>query len=280
VLTPKGVSFVGKRRRVKNGRVLASTDHWFRPRRPSHTGPDGALYVVDMYRQVIEHPQWIPPDWQKELDLRAGHDKGRIYRIAPAGSPRRSVPRLDKMTPGELGHPRSTARAGGERDTAHMLLVWKADPAAIGPLRRMADHHRAVTRMQALCVLDGLGALTAADVRNGLIDDHPGVQRQAMRLARGTGRQGFRPSLTPLQIATTTGACRNRTRRSVRRPPRPEGRTGDRTDGACAPETSTHRRRVQLTHADNVGHALTRVLADEYGRGACGTRPSGSSSGL
>ena len=50
-----------------------------------------------MYRHVIEHPEWIPKDWQKKLDLRAGHDKGRIYRVYPVGKKPRAIPRLDKL---------------------------------------------------------------------------------------------------------------------------------------------------------------------------------------
>ncbi|MFM2178228.1 MAG: hypothetical protein RL015_2326, partial [Verrucomicrobiota bacterium] len=60
---------------------IASTDNWFRPSL-ARPGPDGALYVVDMYRLVLEHPEWIPADIAKGLDLRAGEKMGRIYRIS------------------------------------------------------------------------------------------------------------------------------------------------------------------------------------------------------
>src|SRR6185312_15323642 len=74
---------------------LASFDGWFRPTM-LRVGPDGALWVCDMYRMVIEHPEWIPKDWQEKLDLRAGHDRGRIYRVYPADKKPRAIPRLDK----------------------------------------------------------------------------------------------------------------------------------------------------------------------------------------
>ena len=61
---------------------LASSDNWFRPTQLK-TGPDGALWVADMYRAVIEHPEWIPADVQKKIDLRAGSQEGRIYRVYP-----------------------------------------------------------------------------------------------------------------------------------------------------------------------------------------------------
>lgn len=50
------------------------------------TGPDsGQLWIVDMYRYMIEHPQWLPKEGQDELRpfFRSGDDRGRIYRIVP-----------------------------------------------------------------------------------------------------------------------------------------------------------------------------------------------------
>ena len=64
---------------------LASTDNWFRPTM-LRTGPDGALWVADMYRAVIEHPEWIPAEYQRRMNLSAGTDRGRIWRVIPAGS--------------------------------------------------------------------------------------------------------------------------------------------------------------------------------------------------
>ncbi len=59
---------------------LAATDEWFRPVN-IETGPDGALYVVDMYRAVIEHPEFVPDELKNRRDLRWGAERGRIYRI-------------------------------------------------------------------------------------------------------------------------------------------------------------------------------------------------------
>lgn len=59
---------------------LASPDEWFRPVNLSN-GPDGALYLVDMYRAVIEHPRWVPAELKDRRDLLYGNDLGRIYRI-------------------------------------------------------------------------------------------------------------------------------------------------------------------------------------------------------
>jgi len=92
-LAPDEASFLATRTDgEEESEFLASTDPWFRPC-SVHTGPDGAIWVVDMYRFVIEHPEWIPDDWQAVLDLRAGHDRGRIYRIVPRGT-ESPIPRL------------------------------------------------------------------------------------------------------------------------------------------------------------------------------------------
>ena len=73
-ISPVGTTFTSKRAiDEQKSEFLASTDSWCRPC-GLDTGPDGALWVADMYRHVIEHPEWIPKDWQKKLDLRAGHD--------------------------------------------------------------------------------------------------------------------------------------------------------------------------------------------------------------
>src|SRR5205814_1521479 len=97
VLAPKGTTFQSRRAvDEQQSEFLASSDNWFRPTM-IQTGPDGALWVADMYRAVIEHPQWIPKATQEKLDLRAGHDMGRIYRVVPVGAKPRAIPRLDKL---------------------------------------------------------------------------------------------------------------------------------------------------------------------------------------
>jgi hypothetical protein len=102
IIRPDGVSVLGQRPDDEAKReFLASRDTWFRPVHFANA-PDGALYIADMYRLVIEHPEWIPKEMQARLDLRAGADKGRIYRVLPEGVTLRKVPNLGKMTGAEL----------------------------------------------------------------------------------------------------------------------------------------------------------------------------------
>ena len=65
-------------------------------------GPDGALYVLDMYRGLIEAAEFMPPAIVKRMDVRDGYDKGRLYRIVPKEFQPRKPPRLSKATTAEL----------------------------------------------------------------------------------------------------------------------------------------------------------------------------------
>ena len=183
VLESQGVTFTSRRPRDEaESEFLASTDNWFRPVMLK-TGPDGALYVADMYRLVLEHPEWIPPDTQRQLDLRAGSDKGRIYRVYPADARLPRIPRLAGLSPRELASSIESPN-GWVRDTAQRLLVHAGGDAAVRMLVGLAaDARNPKARLQALCTLDGLGALTPAALRSALGDPHPAVRQHAVRLS-------------------------------------------------------------------------------------------------
>lgn len=183
VLSPDGITFASHRAEdEKSSEFLSSTDNWFRPVQ-ARTGPDGAIWVVDMYRSVIEHPRWISPQQLATLDVRGGDDKGRIYRVFAEGQPPRPVPVLDPLTSPELAKQLDSPN-GTLRDNVQRLLVQRGDRAAVPALKEIAARSaRPEARMQALCTLDGLQTLDAADILNGLVDTSPGVRRQAVRLA-------------------------------------------------------------------------------------------------
>jgi hypothetical protein len=153
------------------------------------TGPDGALWIADMYRQVIEHPQWIPASWQKRLDLRAGTDRGRIYRVTIASEERKPFPALRQQdTPGLLVALHSPN--GWLRDMAQQMLIWGKDEKAVPLLEELVtDAKRPTTRLHALATLDGMRKLDAIleteTVSIALRDIHPGVRRHAVRLVLG-----------------------------------------------------------------------------------------------
>ena len=82
IMQPAGPTFTSKPA-YEGKEFLASPDEWFRPVN-MELGPDGALYVVDMYRCVIEHPDFVPDELKRRPDQRLGDDRGRIWRIVPA----------------------------------------------------------------------------------------------------------------------------------------------------------------------------------------------------
>jgi putative membrane-bound dehydrogenase-like protein len=174
-----------------------SSDNWTRPT-TVRTGPDGALWIADMYRYVIEHPQWIPKDWQARLDLRAGQDKGRIYRMYPVGAKLRAIPRLDGLDAAGLVAALDSP-SGWQRDMAQQLLVRGKEKSAAPLLARMIrESKNPLARVHALCALDGIDALAADDVLAALKDSAAGVRRHAVRLCEGRFSQF--PQLGPAML--------------------------------------------------------------------------------
>jgi putative heme-binding domain-containing protein len=138
-----------------------------------------------MYRQTIEHPEWIPIETQRKLDLRAGSDMGRVYRVFPIGSKPRKIPRLDKLSTAELVKAMDSPN-GWQRDMVQQMLVWRglADAEAVEPLGQLAANStRPLARVQALWTLELLGALKPEAILHALSDAHPGVRRHAIQLA-------------------------------------------------------------------------------------------------
>ena len=182
VLSPLGATFRSRRAAgEENTEFLTSTDNWSRFT-SVRAGPDGALYVTDMYRRVIEHPQYIPADWLAQLgDLREGAQFGRIYRVRRRDALLRTVPRLDRADAAGLAQALGSP-SGMLRDLAQQQWVWRGAGWPTEELERQLEHLRPETRGQALCTLDLVGRLTAVHVMRALGDSHPGVRRQAVRL--------------------------------------------------------------------------------------------------
>ena len=79
---------------------MASTDNWFRPVHLSN-GPDGAVYVLDFYREVIETPLSLPDDIKAKVELQS-RGRGRIWRIVPENGKRLMPVMLDPKKPETL----------------------------------------------------------------------------------------------------------------------------------------------------------------------------------
>lgn len=129
VLDRRGSAAVGRRAPEEQAReFLASRDPWFRPVQAT-TGPDGALWIVDMYRFVIEHPRWIPAAKLAELDVRAGATMGRLWRVVKKGAERRKVADLANADVAQLREALAS-RNGVVRDLAHRELLARVEPRA------------------------------------------------------------------------------------------------------------------------------------------------------
>jgi putative membrane-bound dehydrogenase-like protein len=182
ILTASGVTFVSRPADATR-EFLAARDPWFRPVN-LEVGPDGALYVVDMYRAVIEHPEFMPAELQKRPDLRSGDDRGRIYRIVRAeAKAATSAPRLSQASTAEVAHLLEHQSAWW-RETAARLLYERADPAARAHLEQIArEADEPAARVAALWALSGLGVLDDRHVLEALEDRDPRVREQGVALA-------------------------------------------------------------------------------------------------
>jgi putative membrane-bound dehydrogenase-like protein len=178
VLFPSGVSFTARRRPEETDReFLASTDPWCRPVNLA-TGPDGALYMADFYREVIEGVSFIPADIREKLHLNVeSGGRGRIWRIAPSGRKAQAGDGWARA----LAHPDEWWRM-----TAQRVLVQDGRKEAVPEIRALlAETPLALGRLHALWTLAGLGALDAATVERALQDPEAGVREHAVRLSEG-----------------------------------------------------------------------------------------------
>jgi putative membrane-bound dehydrogenase-like protein len=184
VLEAKGATFIAKRGE-EGSEFFASTDTWCRPVH-LHLGPNGAIYVLDFYREAIETPLSLPDDIKKKMNLES-RGRGRIWRIVAdtpeAEEARKRRPALGKATSPEL----VPYLADGNRwwrITAQRLLVERQDRTAIKPLKEMtASSKSALGRLHAVCALEGMNELDEMLIETALKDADAGVREQALRLA-------------------------------------------------------------------------------------------------
>ena len=177
------------RKAYERGEFLASSDERFRPVFLTNA-PDGTLYVVDMYRGIIEHRLSLTVYLRdyilgRKLDQSTGF--GRIYRVVHETTRRDTVShRGVKSSNAELvetlSHPN-----GWWRDTAQRLLVERGATAgaSAGPLlvKLAQEAELPRTRVRALWTLDGLDAIEVSTVIRALDDPSRDVRASAIRIA-------------------------------------------------------------------------------------------------
>ncbi|HUS34189.1 MAG TPA: PVC-type heme-binding CxxCH protein [Verrucomicrobiae bacterium] len=179
-LTPDGPTFKATRADEK-AEMVASTDNWFRPVNFVNA-PDGALHVVDMYRENIEHPWSIPDDIHAAVDLERGRERGRIWRLTPPNFKTPKPPRLGSATTPQLVATLENANSWW-RETAQRLLFERQDPSAVPALRQVVRISKiSQARLHALWTLAGLKKLNDDDVIAALRDPEAGVRENAIKL--------------------------------------------------------------------------------------------------
>lgn len=191
VLEPDGETFTSHRAKgEEHSEFFASADNWCRPT-TTKVGPDGALYVADMYRLIIEHPEWISPEMQARVDLRAGSDRGRIYRAVPDGVKLRPILNLARLDDHDLAAAMNSP-SGWQRDTVQRLLMERKGADAAEVLKQLLQPSYAPqVRLQALATLGVLGALDESSLLQALNDPHPYVRCEALRQSEAWGgKQG------------------------------------------------------------------------------------------
>lgn len=183
-IQPRGASFSASRL-SKNSEFLASTDPWFRPVQ-FYIGPDGALYIIDYYRQIVEHPEWMSEEVNKSEALYNGSKQGRIYRITPKGTGKMTWPgKIDMaaLGDGELVQMLENDNIWWRRNAQRMLLDRKGDRADTlldSFIQNTTDPKGLV---HGLWSLQGLGQLKLGQLELALRHPEGGVRENAIRLA-------------------------------------------------------------------------------------------------
>jgi mono/diheme cytochrome c family protein len=167
--------------------LLTSTDERFRPVALA-VGPDGAIYIADMYRGVIQHKTYLTPYLKAQIAARALETPlamGRIWRIVPRDRALRAMPRMSKEPSASLV-PILNDADGWWRDTAQRLLVERRateEASAIRTLARTANTPWG--RLHAWWTLEGLGVLTIQDALGAAQDESDVVVEAGARLLEG-----------------------------------------------------------------------------------------------
>lgn len=166
---------------------LAATDMNFRPVE-TKTGPDGCLYIVDMYRGIIQEGNWVGKGsflrhvvTRKKLDKNIG--KGRIYRIVHEEmKPSKTIPLLKKSNKELLpflGHANAWYRMNAQK-----LIVIRGDTSIAKTLKELATNsNNPLQRMHALWTLEGLNIVDEELILNKFKDKDPRVRKSAIRLS-------------------------------------------------------------------------------------------------
>ena len=163
ILKNKGYEVEGSQA-YREKEFLASEDERFRPVN-LYNGPDGALYIVDMYRGIIQHKTYLTTYLKNEIkkrELMEPLNCGRIYKIIP----KNKVAKIVKIPNDTFSLLNLLQHSNGWlRNQAQQLIVDDKYIDLAPSLRKLllkTDQPLAV--IHALWTLEGLGVLQTADV--------------------------------------------------------------------------------------------------------------------
>jgi putative membrane-bound dehydrogenase-like protein len=190
VLEEDGATFKASRDPSEKLDFFASEDRWCRPVMV-RTGPDGSLWVADMYRYMIEHPQWLPTQGKEELlaHYREGDDRGRMYRVFAGTKPPAMTLSLGALDNAGLIAVLASSNSW-LRDKAHMMLLWRGDKSIVPQLSLVAAHHpSAYARLHAIWLLDHFGEVSDGLIYSALTNPSQGLRETAIRLTENLTEQ-------------------------------------------------------------------------------------------
>ncbi|SFT48677.1 Glucose/arabinose dehydrogenase, beta-propeller fold [Algoriphagus locisalis] len=191
----EGLSYIQNPYREAQSEFIQSTDPLFRPVDIA-TAPDGTMYIVDMYRGIIQQGNWTQDGsylrtkiQQYQMDDIAGN--GRIWRLTYEGMERnKEKPRMLEETSAELVRHLSNPN-GWWRDKAQQLIVLNQDKSVAGDLEKLVTtSENELARIHALWTLEGLNALKLDLVKTLMKDKSPQMRIQALRASESLYKYG------------------------------------------------------------------------------------------
>ncbi|GAA5221608.1 hypothetical protein GCM10025777_22380 [Membranihabitans marinus] len=191
----EGLTYIQNVYEKEEAEFIQSRDPLFRPTDIA-TAPDGTLYIVDMYRGIIQEGNWTQQGSYLRTKIQQYQmddiiENGRIWRLSYRGMERdKTQPRMFEETTEELvqhlHHPN-----GWWRDKAQQLIILRQDKSVAETLKKMAlEQDNLLGRIHALWTLEGLGSLDLSFIRKLFADADPMVRQQAIRASETLYKYG------------------------------------------------------------------------------------------
>ena len=175
------------------GEFVVSSDINFRPV-ATHTGPDGCLYIVDMYRGMIQDAPWVNENMKamlRKTGLNFNIKHGRIYRIVHDATPPAKPAKMLEMPTSELVS-QLASENGWRRDTAQKLILLRDDRDEVKKtlIDWVANHEKPLARLHALWTLEGMGTPDAEPLVRVMGDSDWRLREAALRISEPLIRAG------------------------------------------------------------------------------------------